>query len=65
MSHPWCIRVPTEDEQKFRDRCAELDVKPTDMIRELIEAFAEGRVTIIPSEAQLQQRREIYHESGN
>ena len=55
----WPIRVDEEDLKGFNKRCEALEVKPTDMCRELIRAFAEGRVKIIPTTEQL-KKGEIY-----
>lgn len=58
------FRVNNDDLKKFRDRCrTEFTRDPNDVARELIKAFAEGRIKIQPTEAQKNERSELYHES--
>lgn len=47
------IAVPKDMYQNYKTKCELLGVKPTDMFRELIQAFTEDRITITPT---LQQR---------
>ena len=57
-------RVNEDDLKKFKDRCtSEFTRDPNDVARELIKAFAEGRVTIKPTEGQKNERSKLYHES--
>lgn len=53
------VRADEEDIASFKQKCVDLDKDHNDMLRELVNAFAEGRVSIIPSKAQLKQRREL------
>jgi hypothetical protein len=50
--------------EQFESRCAEFTRKPNDVARELIQAYAEGRITIEPTEGQKAERSTLYHESG-
>lgn len=55
------VKVKREDANSFVDKCRRSYCKKgTDMLRELIEAFNEGRITIEPSEAQKALNQEIY-----
>lgn len=64
MTTVWHLRVGKNDVRTFRKRCEEeFNRKPNDMLRDLIHAFNQGRLTITPTEAQENERRTLYHES--
>ena len=59
------VRVPDEHIDKFREICREdYGRDANDMIREMIQAFSENRLRIIPTTEQKNERRQLYHESG-
>lgn len=61
----YTLRVDEGDLEKFKSVCeTEFNRDPQDTLRELIKAFAECRVTITPTEEQLKERSQLYHESG-
>ena len=45
------VRVDPKSHQRFRAKCTKLNRDYSDMLRELIEAFADGRIKITPTEA--------------
>ncbi len=58
------VRVPDEHIDKFREMCkSDYGRHAHDMIRELIQAFTENRLKIIPTDEQKKERRTLYHES--
>ena len=61
---PLNTRVNESDLAQFRQRAGEFNRDPNDVVRELIKAYAEDRITITPTEAQKQERSRLYHESG-
>lgn len=61
---PLNTRINETDLENFRKRCkTEFSRDPNDVVRELIQAFAEDRITITPTEAQKNERSKLYHES--
>ena len=59
---PMNFRVNEDILKKFEDRCKKFNRKPNDVARELIEACAEDRITIKPTEGQKAERSTLYHE---
>ena len=49
----WHLRVEEDDRKAFSERCKAIDVEPNDMCREIIKAFADNRVRIIPTTGQI------------
>lgn len=57
------MRVDPKAMEKFKKKCMSVHNKQhTDMIRELIDAFNEGRVRIITTEEARKSREELYHD---
>lgn len=55
------VRIPSDDLEQFSRKCIEdFHRKPNDVLRELIRATAEGRVTITPTEGQATQNKDLY-----
>lgn len=47
------VRISEEDKQDFLDKCQQdFNRSPSDMVREMIKAFNENRLTIQPTEAE-------------
>lgn len=55
------IRVTPDLKQRFSERCAEHGREWYDVVREFMEAYTDGRVTITPTEAQLKAMKETYN----
>tara|TARA_R110002153_G_scaffold204675_1_gene357473 strand:+ start:877 stop:1080 length:204 start_codon:yes stop_codon:yes gene_type:complete len=54
------IRVQRTDLHDFRSVCRlEFNLDPNDVIRDLLRAFADGRIKITPTEAQLKFNTEV------
>lgn len=51
-------RVSPEAKAKFYKLAAELDLQPSELVRELVNGFTEGRVTIIPPK---QEKEALYN----
>lgn len=49
------VRCQSEELENFMKKCKELGIEHYDMTREFMVAFAEGRVTIKPTEEQLKK----------
>jgi hypothetical protein len=61
MNATMCFKVSKESQDDFNKKAREqYGVKPADMLRELIAAFNEGRITIKPSEGQEKLFSELY-----
>jgi len=58
----YTIRLKKSLLKKYRETCEGYDRSTVDTARELLQAFAEGRVTITPTEKQ-KRGKELYHES--
>ena len=55
------VKIKQDHFDTFERKCKETyRIKHTDMIREMIEAFNEGRLNIIPSKTQTKLFKEIY-----
>jgi hypothetical protein len=55
------VRFPNENDLKnYYKKCEKMKKKHTDLVREMIIAFNEGRLTITPSSAQ----QKLYKEKG-
>lgn len=54
------IKVDKKDLDDFRKTAKKYDRKATDVMRELIAAYAEQRVTITPTKSQVKQQEEVY-----
>lgn len=55
------VRVPTHSWEAFVEKCiGQYHRKPNDVLRELIKATAEGRVTITPTQGQQTQNKDLY-----
>jgi hypothetical protein len=59
---PLMTRVREDHLELFRKACEKIDRDPNNVVRELIHAFGEERIRIVPSEGQ-KKERELYHES--
>ena len=55
------FRIDNDVKKAFEKRCSEFHIDHTDMARDLVQAFAEGRVTISKSETQ-KKKEELYHD---
>ena len=51
------VRVPNNTRLKFYAEASEYGRRPSDLIRELVEAFIENRLVIQPPS----NRKELYH----
>ncbi len=59
------IKMDKQLKRHFKNKCAELGMnKYTDAIRELLTAFSEDRITIIPNKAQKRQQQ-LYKEKSH
>ena len=58
-SEVWHLRVDKEDKKQFDKRAVELGVTSNNMGRELVKAFAEDRIKIIPT-TEDKKKGEIY-----
>lgn len=52
------VAMTGDDIKAYKDKCAEMNRDHTDMTREMMDAFVEGRLRIEPTTAQ----KEIYRE---
>lgn len=57
----FCFRAPSDQINTFKKNCATLHKSPPVLIREMIEAFNEGRLKISPTDEQKQL--EIYNDN--
>lgn len=55
------LRLPAKDKHAFNDRCATFSRQPQEMLREMIVAFNEGRLTITVPKTQLNILKGIHH----
>ena len=44
------VRVSPEAKMRFTERAARFDMTASELVRELVTGFIEGRVTIVPPE---------------
>ena len=63
MLEPKTVRVEPSEWQKFKDKCLSFGRDHNGVIREMLTAFTEDRVTIEPTDAQKRERGALYHES--
>lgn len=54
------VRVPDEVKAEFIKKSVTLGNSPSDMLREMVQAFIEGRLSITLSEEQMKQKQELY-----
>lgn len=55
------LRLPVSDKDAFVERCNAYGVAPPDMLREIIQAFGEGRLQILVPSNQLKILKGIHH----
>jgi len=56
------VRIPVDAVKKFKRQCEKFKRYHYDVARELLTAYAEGRVTIVLTPEQ-EEERKLYHES--
>ena len=54
------VRCNKESKRKFIEKCRDMGRDHPDMIRELVDAFIDGRVKIQPTNEQQKLSEEIY-----
>jgi len=62
MQYP--VRITVDTVKDFKAKCKKYDRYHYEVARELLQAYAEDRVTINPTIQQKDERRKLYHESG-
>lgn len=55
------LRLPRKDKAAFIARCKTFNRPPQEMLREIVTAFNEGRLTITVPETQLNILKGIHH----
>ena len=63
MQRTYNVKVNANELNQFMRKAKELGRKNTDLTREFIRAFNEGRMTITPSKEQLEQSK-LYKEEN-
>jgi len=61
MQYP--VRMSVDTVREFKNKCEEYDRYHYEVARELLQAYAEDRVTITPTTEQKSERSKLYHES--
>ena len=51
------VRVDSNSKRQFIEKCRETGQEYPDVVRELLVAYADGRVTIQPTDEQLKRER--------
>lgn len=57
------VRISADKLQEFKDKCGVYGRDHSDVTRELLQAYAEDRVSITLTPEKLQERK-VYHEPG-
>lgn len=53
-------RLSGDMKEEFYAKCGRLSKEPSAMIREMIEAFNDGRLRIVPDETYKEEKEELY-----
>lgn len=55
------VRICSVERNTFTKRCKDIDRADSDVVREIITAFNEGRLKIIPTDGQKTLNKELYN----
>ena len=57
------FRINETEKEDYIEGCGKINKKPQPFLREMIRAFNSGRLRIIPTDQQVNARKEIYHDN--
>lgn len=56
------VRANSTKLHAFKKRCKEMNRDYPDIVREMVDAFSEGRLKIQPTDQQRKLNKELYHD---